>query len=89
MVMGEKHIYADVILTATHKNHLYGKLEAFGGKGGIVKLGPTGGKISIITRSLSREIREIKKTLPRRYRGVKFAKETKLLGQKVDLGGMG
>ena len=44
------------------------------------------GKIEVLTRARSREIREISKTIPNKYRGMQFVQETKLHGQRIDLG---
>jgi len=85
----DKRIYADhVILYAKETKQIYGKLASFGLAGNYHGIGINWDKISILTRALGRKIRQIKKILPGRYRGIQFAKEGALLGQGIDLGNM-
>ena len=80
------NIYADdVILKETETKQIYGKLESFGRAMNYHGVGINQDKIAILARAVGREIREIKKILPKRYRGVQFAKEATLLWQRIDL----
>ena len=79
----DKHAYADdVILKATETKQIYGKLESFGKAGKYHGIGINWGKIAILTKALGRGIREIKKIMPGKYRGIQFAKEATLLGKQ-------
>ena len=82
-IKDDKHAYADdVILKATETKQIYGKLESFGKAGKYHGIGINWGKIAILTKALGRGIREIKKIMPGKYRGIQFAKEATLLGKQ-------
>ena len=86
-IKDDKRAYADdLILNATETKQIYGKLESFAKAGNYHEIGINWGKIAILTKALDREIRELKKIMPGRYRGIQFVKEATLLGQRIDLG---
>ena len=79
----DKHIYDDdAILKATETKQIYGKLESFGEAAEYHGIGINWGKIAILTRALTMEVREIRKILPEKYMGDTVRKRSYITSEK-------
>ena len=73
----------DATIIVNNATDIYPKLQAFDKATNDYQLPINWDKVTILVRKHDHEIREIKRTMPTKYRCIKFSKSTTLLGQEI------